>query len=68
MDRCEVPQINITIALHTGLYLAIKMGQYEGPHTALNIALHRWLYLAITMDRYEGPQLHLLLHCIEAST
>jgi hypothetical protein len=30
----------LIIALHGGLYVAIKMVHYEGPHTPLTIALH----------------------------
>jgi hypothetical protein len=43
---------SLYIALHSGLYLAIIMDQYEGSLTALIIALHRGLYLAIILDRY----------------
>jgi hypothetical protein len=54
----------LTIALHTGLSLAIIMERYKGPLTLLNLALHRGLYLDIIMDRYEGPlaALTLALH------
>jgi hypothetical protein len=55
MDRYGGPLTSLTIALHTGLYLAIIMDRYGVPLTALTIALHRGLYLAIIMDRYGGP-------------
>jgi hypothetical protein len=56
MDRYEVPQTAITIALHGGHYLAIIMDRYVGPQTSITIALHRGFYLAIKMDRYGCPK------------
>jgi hypothetical protein len=38
MDRYEGPQSAVTIALHSGLYIAIIMNRYEGPQIALSIA------------------------------
>jgi hypothetical protein len=60
--------INLTIALHRDLYVAIIMDRYEGPLTSLTIALHRGLYLAIIMDRYDGTFTSTTIALIEVST
>jgi hypothetical protein len=41
MDRRELPHTDLTIDLHRGLYLEIKMDPHEGLHSALIIALLR---------------------------
>jgi hypothetical protein len=43
MIRYEGPEPALIIALHIGLYLALKMVRYQGPQTAHTIALHRGL-------------------------
>jgi hypothetical protein len=43
MERHEVLQTALTIALHTGLYIAIIMDRYACPQTSLAMALHRGL-------------------------
>jgi hypothetical protein len=47
MDRYEGTHGPLTIALHGGLYLEIKVDLYEGPNTTLTIVMHGGLYLAI---------------------
>jgi hypothetical protein len=60
MDRYEGTHSALTIAMHSGLYLAIIKDSYGGPHNALSITIHRGLYLAIIMHRFEGTIVPLL--------
>jgi hypothetical protein len=60
MDRNEVPQSNLSIASHIGLYLDIITDRFIGHLTSLTLALHIGLYFVIIMNRYGGTHIPLL--------
>jgi hypothetical protein len=54
IDRYEVPQTTLMIALLGGHYLVIATERSQMPKTPLTIALLGGLYLAIVMDWHDG--------------